>query len=203
MDERMSPSRLSEEDFWLYDQPELALVKMRREIENRLRWLEEHLAPGYPTKSTSFPGQGLVDRQIIDEATLGSIKKVLSAASPVVRGNRVYPSDAAILVGAGVSLIHGLDAMIQATEERLRELPPKTRLAYRFLELPTRRRWIIAKSLGVVDDSFIEKPGIELAWQVLLKAAEQDRLGEVWDRVADENRHLDKSGNPYKKTHSP
>lgn len=187
---------LSYDDF-ANEPPELSLVRVRSEIEGRLSWLESRLVPGQTDLRLESPGQLLVSNNILTRQVFDSIKEFLDAANPVVHGKSVDPSTSALIVRTGLSIIHSLNTLIEEAQEQLMELPPKTRLVYRFLELPTHRQLGIARRLGLLDDIQSSISRKELARRVFKEAGEQNKLRELWDQVSEETRDIQKSENPF------
>lgn len=190
-------TELKELDFPTHDEPELALSKLRGEIEGRLRWLEETLLPEYPPSARRRPGRALVEHSIIDEATFKAVSEILEAANPVVHGRRVDPSSAGIIIASGLEVILMLDTLVEATREKLKGLSPETQLIYRFLELPTRRRWSIAKEFGLSDPKEASRSRIEHSRKVFVSARSEEKLWQLWDMVAEEGGGLSKDKNPF------
>ena len=196
-DQDFSP-HLTERDFSGYEDPALMLLRIRREVEGRLRWLEERLAPDHTRKSGNTPGSILVERGLIEDNVFRAIEEFLRAADPSSRSGKVNPTDAAVLVETGLSLAQSLDKLIEATERKVMTLSERPMLVYRFLELPTSRKWAIAKSLGLISESDFSVSRAELPRLVFQRAAEHGQLEELWDSVAQESDELANMENPFR-----
>ncbi len=174
------------------------LLRIRREVEGRLRWLEERLAPDHSRKSSSTPGRILVERGIIEDEVFRALEEFLRAADPSSHGGSVNRTDAAVLVETGLNLTRSLDRLIEATQQKVTTLSPRPRLVYRFLELPTSRKWAIAKLLGLISDSDISVSRAELPRLVFQRATEHNQLEKLWDSVAQESDELAGTENPFR-----
>ena len=187
---------LTEMDFPTHDQPELALARLRGEIDGRLRWLEETLLPNH-TPGPGRPGRALVDQTIIDKASFEAILEIWEAANPAVHGRSVEPSSAGIVIASGLEVLAMLNTLIEAAREKVKGLPLKRQLIYRYLELPTRRRWTISKGFGLDDPHEVSRSRIEHARKVFSAAQREDNLSLLWNMVAEEGGVLSKDDNPF------
>ena len=189
---------ISESDFSSYGEPELSLVRLRREFEARLRWLDVRLAPDHAGKADSAPGQILVERGIIDPKFYGAIRDLLTAADPTQNTGGVSRSDSAVLIETGLSLIRNLDSLIEVTNSRSHGLSPNAKLVYAFLELPATRRMAIAKDLGLIEQSDLNLTNTELGKLTFRRASGHTQLEQLWDLVAREASVLSGIENPFK-----
>ena len=188
---------LSELDFPTHDQPELALAKLRAEIDGRLRWLEENLLPDYKVNPGRSIGRALVEKSIIDAKTFEAIKEVMEAANPAAHGRKVDPSLAGIVIVTGLELVEMLDTLVVAAKKKVKNLSYEAQLIFRYLELPTRNRWVIAKEYGVGDPLEVSQARIQNARNVFSIARKEGKLPHLWNMVADQGGDLSKSDNPF------
>lgn len=188
---------LTESDFSTHDQPEVALAKLRWEIQSRLKWLEDNLLTGHKTDSGKRLGQALADKLIVDKKTLEAITEILDAANPAIHGRTVQPSTAGTVVVHGIGVLGMLDVLVNATQYKLKTLSSESKLVYRYLELPTLNRWGIAKRFDLADRQEVSTSKIEHARKVFKLARERKQLSLLWNLVADEGGILVKSENPF------
>lgn len=181
IEERFDPEA-AWSDFHPREEPELALVRLRTEIERRLRWLEHYLTPE-AEGTTRRPGQALADRKLIDAETLEAISRVIEASNPAAHGRTVEPATAAIIVDTGLRLVRFLGNQIEITRRKISGLGREARLVYRLLELPTARRNRIAHGFGVDPVTRGRESRVEQGREVLRRAKESSRLRELWDSV--------------------
>ncbi len=178
------------EDLELDDQPEVALVVARRKIEARLEWLMTYLAPNQHRLGSDSILDVLKSQRGFDAKTVRAIRHVLTAANPVVHGRSVSPSVAAVVVESAVQVSAALDEMIRSLQGKLRVMPPRTRLAYAFLALPSITRRSLAMRLDLFkedDDSLSRK---EAARAVFERASRAKLLAELWTATAQESQDI-------------
>lgn len=197
-----APNRFSRplniESFDSYQEPELALVKLREELLGRLAWLETALTPS-DTKAGE-PGEALVRRGILSKSALHAIRTVLDAADPARYGDAVPRSAVAVVVEAGVATAASLDRLIETTLAKLTQLSDRGRLLYRLAELPSSARWRIAEELGLADELKETATGTDSARELLRAASGQHLLGALWDAVAEIQPERLTGPNPFKES---
>ena len=175
---------VSERDFPYHEQPELALVKLRAEVEGRLRFLEHYLAPEH--EGSGRPGSALVEKELLSKDTYSVISEVVDAAASAIHARRIEPGSAGVLVDTGLRIMAILDGLIAVVLEKLRNLKPDTQLLYRFMELSTLRRNSIAQAIGAEIRSRGRESRLEQAREVLKVAKAKG--------IEDELRSLVRSG---------
>ncbi|MCH7697380.1 MAG: hypothetical protein IH865_00375 [Chloroflexi bacterium] len=100
------------------DQPELALVEMRRGLERKLRRLADAVPPPDmggllgETKSSTELLTGLKECGVLSKNLAASVHGVLKLATPAAHGIRVSPADAARTIDLGDSVVEILDQLI-------------------------------------------------------------------------------------------
>lgn len=190
------PAPLTIESFDSYQEPELALVRLREELLARLTWLETALTPT-DTKAGQ-PGDALARRGILSKSALNGIRNVLEAADPAKYGDSVPRSAVAIVVEAGLTTAASLDRLIETTRSKLTQLSDRGRLLYRLAELPSSARWRVASELGLADELGEAVTGTDTARELLRAASDNDQLGALWDAVFDIQPELLTGPNPFK-----
>ena len=93
--------RLRYDDFDVSSEPELALIKARAELIQRINVLEDSIRPFVAAKVSSTsapPGRLLLDAGIIDKDMYATLGQALDATSPVAHGRSVSPSLASEVV---------------------------------------------------------------------------------------------------------
>lgn len=178
----LAPLRIDELDF--DDQPELALIVTRRAIEERLEWLMSYLAPNERRVNPDLILDVLKSRGSFDAKTVRAIRHVLTATNPVAHGRSVSPSVAAVVADSAARVVAALDEMINRLQVQLRDLPPRSMLAYAFLALPSVRRRAIAQRLGVFEENDNLLSRREFARSVFERADQADLLRTLWTETA-------------------
>ena len=146
----LAPFRI--EDLELDDQPEVALIVARQAIEARLEWLVSYLAPNEHGLGSHSALDVLKSQSDFDTKTIRAIQDVLGAANPVAHGRSVSPSVAAVVAESAARVCAALDEMIRRLQEQLQGMPPRTKLAYAFLALPSTTRRSLAVSLDLFEE---------------------------------------------------
>lgn len=190
-------SDLTSADFPTHDQPESALIMLRRQIEGRLHWLELTMTPDLGL-GRNQAGANLVARGLIDKATFGAVSEVVKAANPVVHGRTVDPAAAATIIETGLQVIAALDSLVEIAQSKIRNLKPVASLLYRFLELPNNRRNRIANSYGVDVPQETPTARVEQARQLLKRVEKSNQLPKLWDEVAQESIRPQMVPNPFR-----
>ena len=172
---------LDEADFDLVASPGLALLKARREIEGRIRWLEERLAPdavGTPQRRRKALGTSLVEAGIGGDDAIRAISELIAATDPIAHGDRPTSSSAAVVVELAVETARSLDELLEATQQRIAALTGERRLAYDLLGLPTSRLLSLAREHSIqLDTKEVSRPAI--ARQLVARASQQGRLPDL------------------------
>ena len=177
-----TPLRIDELD--LDDQPELALIIIRRAIEERLEWLMSYLAPNERRVERHLDLDLLKSHGGFDAKTVRAIRDVLTAANPVVHGRSVSPSVAAVVADSATRVVAALDKMIERLRVQLMDKPPRTMLAYAFLALPSIRRRAIAQRLLIFEENDDLLPRREFARVVFERASKANLLPDLWAETA-------------------
>ena len=172
------------EDLTSDNQPEIALVFARRAIEARLHWLVSYLGPGENLHRTDFALDVLKSHGGIDAKTEQAIRDVLAATNPVVHGRSVSPSVAAVVADSAVRVSEALDLMIGRLQGELQNLPPRTRLAYAFLALPSNTRRSLAERLDLLEDDDNALSRKEAAREIFQRAYQARLLSRLWAETA-------------------
>ncbi|MYB42515.1 MAG: hypothetical protein F4X76_10080 [Chloroflexi bacterium] len=178
-------------DLELDDQPEVALVLARRAIEARLEWLASYLAPDRHRLGSSESALNVLKSQSgFDTKTVRAIRDVLGATDPVAHGRSVSPSVAAVVAESAERVCAALEDAIQSLQEQLEAAPPRTRLAYAFLALPSTTRRAIAVRLDLFHegDDALSRKGFARA--VFERARAANRLAELWSETAQESKGI-------------
>ena len=178
----LAPFRI--EELALDDQPEVALVIARRAIEARLEWLMSYLAPDEHRLGSRSALDVLKSQGEFDAQTVRAIQDVLGATDPVAHGRSVSPSVAAVVAESAARVCVALDDMIRQLQEQLQSMPPRTKLAYAFLALPSTTRRSLAVRLNLFeedDDSLSRK---EFARAVFERATDAKMLSDLWTATA-------------------
>ena len=178
----LAPLRIDELD--LDDQPELALVVTRRAIEERLEWLMGYLAPDERRVEPDLVLDALKSHGGFDAKTVRAIRHVLTATNPVAHGRSVSPSVAAVVADSAARVVAALDEMIDGLQIQLRDMPPRSMLAYAFLALPSMKRRAIAQRLGVFEENDHLLSRREFARSVFERASQADLLPTLWTETA-------------------
>lgn len=139
---------LTEQDL-SFDSPELALVRVRREITERLLWLETHLVPDVEQAPSREPGEMLVARGFLERETKNAINELLAKTELESFGKRVTPTAAARVLESGLQLARFLDSLINATAEKVAQSSTLDRMIYSYFELPAFERIAVALEMGV------------------------------------------------------
>ena len=103
----------------------------------------------------------------------------------MVHGRSVSPSVAAVVAESAARVCVALDDMISHLREQLQGMPPRTKLAYAFLALPSTTRRSLAVRLDLFeedDDSLSRK---ESARAVFERAREAKLLSALWTATAE------------------
>lgn len=178
----IAPLRIDELDFDV--QPEFALIVTRRAIEERLEWLMSYLAPNERHVSPDQNIVALKSNGVFDTKTVRAIRHVLTATNPVAHGRSVSPSVAAEVADSADRVVTALDEMISRLQAQLRDMPPRSMLAYAFLALPSMTRRSIAQRIGVVEENDDNLSRREFARAVFERARKADLLPILWDETA-------------------
>ena len=110
-------SKLDVADFPLAAEPELALVKLRRELESRMRNLHALiLGEPRPAVMQSTLLKDLAGKGIITQDLESAIRNISELANPAAHGRKVDPSDAARTIDLGLSVIDILDRLTDQAE---------------------------------------------------------------------------------------
>lgn len=184
----LAPFRIEELD--LDDQPEVALIIARGAIEARLDWLMGYLTPNEPRLGPSHALDVLESQTDLDAKTVRAIKDVLGAANPVVHGRSVSPSVAAVVAESAARVCAALDKMIRNLQEQLQGMPPRTKLAYAFLALPSTTRRSLAVRLDLFkegDDSLSRR---DFARAVFERARDARLLPALWTATAEASQDI-------------
>ena len=178
------------EDLELDDQPEVALVVTRRAIEARLEWLTSYLAPDERRGGSDSTLAILKSQNRFDAKTVRAIRDVLEATDPVAHGPTVSPSVAAVVVESAARVSAALDEVMQSLQAQLQGMPPRTRLAYAFLTLPSATRRSLAMRLDLFDEGDDSLPRKDAARAVFKRASQAKLLSELWTETARESKDL-------------
>ena len=170
---------LSDADFELVASPELALLKARRELEGRLRWLDERLAPdSVQARRRTTAGRSLADAGVLSGDTIRAISELIAATDPTAHGERLAASNVAVVVELAIETARSLDKLIEATQARVAKLTGKNRLAYALLNLPTATLLALAKEHSVqLEESSVSRPSI--VRQLVARASKQDWTSDL------------------------
>lgn len=188
------PEHLTESEL-ASEAPELALLQLRRGIEERLAWLEARLAP---TASAAKPGLALVDQGLIERATFEAIAELLQSTNAEEYGDKVTPSAASIVLRAGIALAEELDNLIELTEHKAERLPPQKRLVYAYLGLLWSAKLEIARELGIKIPSKVDaSTRADLARHTFGAATDAEKRRKLWNLVALETDAIRDVDNPY------
>lgn len=178
------------QDLELDDQPEVALVLARRAIEARLEWLAGYFAPDGHRLGSESALDVLNSQSGFDTKTVRAIRDVLGATNPIAHGRSVSPSVAAVVAESAERVAAALDDVIQSVQKQLENVPPRTRLAYAFLALPSITRRSIAIRLDLFQDGDDGLSRKDFARAVFERAREANRLQELWLETHRENKDI-------------
>lgn len=186
---------LLEHGFPSNEQPENALIRIRRELDGRLTWLEHYLTPD--KSGSARPGKSLVDRGLLDKDIFSTIVQVVNAGNQFAHGRSVDTAGAAAIVETGFQMIELLDRLISSTRVKIKGLKPEARLVYRFLELPTSRREKISRDYNVFMRARDSESRIKQARAVLKEAQEHETIRQLWDAIAAASLDQSAESNPF------
>ena len=178
--------RLRYDDFDVSSEPELALIKARAELSQRINVLEDRIRPFVAARVSSTsapPGRLLLDAGIIDKDMYATLGQALDATSPVAHGRSVSPSLASEVVSLTVSLADALDQLLSAVLQRVDALDANKRAAYRVLEMTTTDLRQLSEYLGTYEDGDESLERSQRASRVLGRVREKGLLGRLKERV--------------------
>ena len=178
--------RLQVEDLEVDDQPEIALIRTRRALEERLVWLMRYLAPNERRAGSDSILNVLKSESGFDAKTVRAIRDVLAASDPVAHGRSVSPSVAAVVVDSAARVAVALDEMICRLQAQLQEMPARARLAYAFLALPSSTRRTVATRLDLFEEGDDALPRRDSARLVFERATREGLLPQLWTETARE-----------------